>query len=122
MIKDYKVQEAPDVELGNLGLNNASWFYVVKDPRDYPLARFGRKTKTGESFSMSLDNPDECPRGYKIRDQYDDPYDMLRQYAQELKEEHADLTDERINQEPSFYGRKRSARWNDERRRRGLIN
>ena len=118
MIKDYKQIDLPKVKLGDLGLHNATSFYVPKDPNEYPMARFGK----GNSFSLFTDKPENCPKGYKIRDQYDTPQERLLEYAQELESEHSDLTNEKMSETDYPYpGRKRNARWYDEKLRRGLI-
>ena len=122
MIKDFKVSKSPEVSLGNLGLHNACSYYVPKDSKEYPKAFFGKKTKKGFRFLINADKPEDCPKGWKIKDQWDTPMERLLDYAIDLKEEHNDLSDEQINHNASFIGRKRSARWEDERRRRGLTN
>jgi hypothetical protein len=122
MIKDFKTVDPPKVELGNLGLHNACSYYVPKDPKIYPVAWFARKHGNGTIHLCISDKPENCPRGYRIYEQFDTPMEKLLEYAQTIQEEHADLTDEQINYPASFIGRKRSARWEDERRRRGLIS
>ena len=123
MIKNYKTVSVPKVSLGNLGLNNATSFYVPKDPREYPIARFGRPIKGGNTFSMYTDKPENCPEDMKILEQYDDPFERLAEYAKDLENEHSDLSDERMLElgENHYSGRKRNARWHDELLRRGLI-
>ena len=122
MIKNFLKVNPPDIPLGNLGLHNACSYYVSKDPKEYPLAHFAKKLKKSTRHMIYADKPENCPRGYQIFEQYDNPMERLLEYAQQLYEEHKDLTDNQINHNANFYGRKRSARWEDERRRRGLIN
>jgi len=121
MIKEGKqIVSLPEIELGNLGLHNACSYYVPKDPKEYPKAFFERKTKKVTHCTIEADSPENCPRGYTIKEQWDTPYERLIDYACDIKEEHADLTDAQINKSAPFIGRKRSARWEDERKRRGL--
>ena len=122
MIKNYQKVELPKVNLGNLGLHNACSYYVPKDPKEYPKCFFGKKLKKGERWIMQADKPENCLKGFQINEQWDNPYERLVDYAFDLQEEHKDLTDEQINHPADFIGRKRSAGWEDERRRRGLIN
>ena len=122
MIKDFIKVESPKIELGNLGLHNACSFYVPKDPKEYPKAFFGKKTKKGFQLMIYADKPENCPKGWKIKEQWDYPTERLIDYALDLKEEHSDLNNEQINHNASFIERKRSARWEDERKRRGLTN
>jgi hypothetical protein len=128
MIKDYKPVDPPKVDLGNLGLHNACGYYVPKDPKLYPTRRLGYKDGKGEvcccllicgeeEYKETLE--EDCR--YQIREQFDSPQEALLDYAENLREEHADLTNEQINKPAHFNGLKRSARWEDERRRRGLI-
>jgi len=122
MIKNFEKVELPKVELGNLGLHNCCSYYVAKDPNEYPMARFGRKTSEhGFSFHMFTDYPENCPDGSTIMEQYDTPLERLLDYAEEIRHEHKDLSDSKIDKPAPFIGMKRSARWDDERRRRGLI-
>lgn len=120
MIKNYKIVEIPKIELGNLKLHNACSYYVDKDTKNYPVARFGRKTKSGNTFNMFMDKPENCPKGMKIMEQYDTPAERLAIYAIELKNEHSILTDQQMSEPSTFNGHKRSARWYDEQRRRQL--
>ena len=73
-------------------------------------------------MTMFAEHPKECPKGYTVKDQWDTPYERLVDYAMSLKEEHNDLLDRQINKPAPFIGKKRSARWEDERKRRGLIS
>ena len=124
MIKNGKKVELPKVNLGNLGLHNACSHYVDKDPKNYPIAYFSERSKKGKLTLVNCfpEKPEECPKGYEVYEQYDTPTERLFDYARMLQEEHSDLTDEQINHPADFIGRKRSARWEDERRRRGLIS
>lgn len=122
MIINGKVVKVISVELGNLGLHNASSFYVNKDPKNYPMAWFGKKTKQGKSLNIYPEKPEDCPKGYYIDRQYDNPMERLLDYANSIKEEHKDLSDMQIKANPPFIGRKRCARWIDEQYRRGLTN
>lgn len=109
------------VTLGNLGLHNASSFYVNKDPKNYPMAWF--KDNSG-LCSCTPDKPEYCAADETIYMQYDTPLERLINYANSLQKEHCSLTDEQLDEHPHghFSGRKRSARWYDERLRRGLQN
>lgn len=120
MIKDFQKVELPVVELGNLTLENCSKYYVNPNPEDYPLAWFGKKTKKGVSCYMFPEAPEKCPKDYKIRLQFDNPMEALLEHAEHIQKEHADLSDERMKERNPFQGRKRTSRWEDEARRRGL--
>ena len=132
MIREGKKVELPKVELGNLGLHNASGYYVAKDPKIYPLVRIARKLTKNEPpfkkgavihnvYMVSESDIIELEEGEFILDRYENPLERLREYAQSLKDEHADLTDKQMQDQSMFIGHKRSARWEDERRRRKII-
>ena len=116
MIKNYKIVKVPKIELGNLGLHNACSYYVDKDIKNYPIARFGN----GNTSYMFFDKPEHCPKGLKVKEQYDTPSEALVKYAIGLKDEHSNLTDKEMSEYPDFIGHKRCARWEDEQRRRKL--
>jgi len=118
MIKDYIEVKPQKINLGNLGLHNACSYYVDKDPKNYPIAWFGKKNE--QEFMIFPDKPENCPKGYQIRKQFDNPTEALWDYAKGIEEEHKSLTDVQINTPANFRGRKRCARWEDEKRRRGL--
>lgn len=120
MIKDYKKIDPPDVELGNLTLENCSDIYVDANPDIYPVAWYGRINGDGQTWHVFPGHPDDCPEGFKIRQQFDNPTEALLDYASSLKEEHEGIPDSRLKDYAPFIGRKRSARWEDEAKRRGL--
>ena len=122
MIQKFQKVELPKVNLGNLGLHNACSYYVDKDSKNYPIAFFGKQNKEGPTMTCFPEKPEECPKGYKVYEQFDTPLERLLDYARGLEEEHSDLTNEQINHPADFIGSKRCARWEDERRRRGLID
>jgi len=116
------------VPLGNLTLESCCPYYVDSDPNGYPVAWFGtikppskEFPKGSRGFSLIPDRPENCPEGDYIDKQLDSVEEGLLYYAESIMKEHTNLSDEKINVNPPFIGRKRNARWNDERRRRGLI-
>jgi len=116
MIKNSKKVGLPNVELGNLTVQNASRHYIDSNLERYPLCIFARGT-----FQLCrAEHISEKPKGYRIHTQYDIPEERLLDYAKQLKEEHAGISDEIIRQDPGYNGRKRNARWFDERKRRGI--
>jgi hypothetical protein len=62
------------------------------------------------------------PDGYFVYKQYDTPEEELADYAAGNRDDHADITDERMRETPygCFHGRGRNRRWCDEYDRRNL--
>jgi len=121
MILNFKKVEPPKVELGNLGLHNACSYYVPKDPKIYPLCWFVKRHKDGHETHMCMSGkPEDCPDGYEIYEQFDTPMERLLWYADWIKDDHKDLSNGNMQKHAPFIGRKRSARWEDERLRRRI--
>ena len=104
------------IELGNLGLHNACSCYVDKDPKHYPMAWF----KRGTTHNCYPQHPSTKDDDQTVDQQFDTPFEALLDYATGIRDEHKDLTDEKISKAPSYNGLKRCARWCDEQKRRGL--
>jgi len=120
MILNFKKTEQPQIDLGNLGLHNACSYYVPKDPKSYPFCYFARQNKKSITHIMIPGNPEDCPDGYEIYEQFDTPMERLLWYADWIKDDHKDLPNEKMQKHSPFIGRKRSARWEDERLRRRI--
>lgn len=125
MIKDFKKCDAPDVELGNLTIENCSSVYVSKNPSFYPAVWYGEKKKDGAVLHyVFAHSPDEeAPKGATVEKRFDSPGEALLDYADWIKRDHADVSDERMLEmgKYPFGGFKRNSRWRDEMLRRKLI-
>lgn len=109
-----KFEPIPEVDLGNLALNNIHCpFYVNKRPH------FKQKIEKGFTIMLYDELPDwDIDENLIVISMT--PEESLRHYAKLVKDEYADLSDEKLLEYTSM-GRKRFLRARDECLRRKLI-
>jgi len=122
MIKNFRKVKPPTVDLGNLNLKNCSNDGVVKDPDVYPRVYFARRiSPAGLKYWLGMWSPKDCPDEYEIETQYDTPEEVLLDYANDIKREFKDWSDEELK-ERRFIGTGKEARRKDELSRREIYN
>lgn len=121
MVKHGERLPVPGVELGRLAQR-----LDKVDRSVYPSALLAKILPDGSaSIGLDGDRPHwdgVIPEGYKLWEYFETPEDELADYAEALRVEHTDLSDEKLKEHPYgiFNGRGRNARWHDEYLRRDL--
>ncbi len=119
MIKEGVAVEIPAVSLGRLAERLKNW-----DRSVYPVVIFAQRIDDHVRISSERHAHFDgtVPSGYYVYEQFDSPEEELADYADELRRDHEDVTDERFRAEPCgcFRGRGITRRWCDEFERRAL--